>query len=219
MARRTKTTGWLVLGVILIGAWSQLTGWHEPEPRGSAEPAPLVRTAPSPQKPVSPPAEVPANRSAGDLRPGYVDATSLNVRARPDAGAEVLLQVPRGTKIIPLSKSGDWLEVPLNNGTSGWVSSRYVVQQQPAAPRPTTPRAPAAPIKAPSYNRAEVVQAIIDQSIRATGGNCPCPYNRDRAGRRCGGRSAYSRPGGAAPICFAEQVTEQMVERYVARPR
>ncbi len=33
-------------------------------------------------------------------------------------------------------------------------------------------------------------------------GSCSCPYDTDRAGRRCGGRSAYSKPGGASPKCY-----------------
>ncbi len=30
-------------------------------------------------------------------------------------------------------------------------------------------------------------------------GNCQCPDNHDRAGRRCGKRSAFCRPGGDSP--------------------
>lgn len=33
-------------------------------------------------------------------------------------------------------------------------------------------------------------------------GNCPCPYDRDAAGKLCGARSAYSRSGGASPVCY-----------------
>ncbi|QEE22758.1 hypothetical protein FNA67_09620 [Youhaiella tibetensis] len=84
-------------------------------------------------------------------------------------------------------------------------------------PTTVTPPSVVAPPKAPAYSRNEVVQAIIAESIASTGGNCPCPYNVDRRGRRCGGRSAYSRPGGASPICFAEQVTPQMIERYLSK--
>jgi hypothetical protein len=50
------------------------------------------------------------------------------------------------------------------------------------------------------------VQRAIRQSIAAYSGSCPCPYSVDRAGRRCGGRSAYSRPGGAAPLCYPADV-------------
>lgn len=60
----------------------------------------------------------------------------------------------------------------------------------------------------------EVKQKIIEQSIRNYSGNCPCPYNRDRAGRKCGKRSAYSRPGGASPVCYESDVTPSMIEEY-----
>jgi hypothetical protein len=61
---------------------------------------------------------------------------------------------------------------------------------------------------------AEVRKAIIQQSIaayNATGHPCACPYQSDRAGRSCGGRSAYSRPGGASPLCYSQDVTDRMV--------
>lgn len=50
------------------------------------------------------------------------------------------------------------------------------------------------------------VQRAIRQSIAAYSGSCPCPYSVDRAGRRCGARSAYSRPGGARPLCYPADV-------------
>ena len=64
---------------------------------------------------------------------------------------------------------------------------------------------------------AEIKQAIIKESIASYRGSCPCPYNVDRAGRRCGARSAYSRPGGASPICYEKDVTQKMVEDYRKR--
>jgi len=61
---------------------------------------------------------------------------------------------------------------------------------------------------------AQIVQAVIDESIAKYKGSCPCPYNKDRAGRNCGARSAYSKPGGAAPLCYAKDVTSKMIEEY-----
>jgi hypothetical protein len=58
---------------------------------------------------------------------------------------------------------------------------------------------------------AQIKQRIVRESIASYAGSCPCPYNTDRAGRRCGARSAYTRPGGAAPICYASDVTPEMV--------
>jgi hypothetical protein len=62
-----------------------------------------------------------------------------------------------------------------------------------------------------------IAQRIINQSIANYSGNCPCPYNTMRNGRSCGGRSAYSRPGGRAPICYEEDVTPAMVKAYRQR--
>lgn len=64
---------------------------------------------------------------------------------------------------------------------------------------------------------AQVRQKIIERSIATYSGNCPCPYNTDAAGRRCGARSAYSRPGGRSPKCFPEDVTTEEIAAYRAR--
>ena len=66
---------------------------------------------------------------------------------------------------------------------------------------------------------SEVKQELIRQSISSYSGSCPCPYNRDRAGRRCGKRSAYSRPGGASPLCYEHDVSQKMVDEYRARQK
>ena len=58
---------------------------------------------------------------------------------------------------------------------------------------------------------AQIKQRLIRQSIAEYPGSCPCPYNTDRAGRSCGRRSAYSRPGGHAPLCYPSDVTPAMV--------
>ncbi len=68
--------------------------------------------------------------------------------------------------------------------------------------------------KKPRQSDDQIRQEIIRASIAAYPGNCPCPYNADRAGRRCGRRSAYSRPGGAAPLCYPSDVTQKMVDDY-----
>jgi hypothetical protein len=66
----------------------------------------------------------------------------------------------------------------------------------------------------PTKTDEEIKQAIIGESIASYRGNCPCPYNTDRAGHRCGRRSAYSRPGGASPVCYPGDVTQKMVDDY-----
>lgn len=74
----------------------------------------------------------------------------------------------------------------------------------------------AAVISVPAMAREtddQVRERLIRQSIAAYSGSCPCPYNTDRAGRRCGGRSAYSRPGGASPLCYKSDISQAVVER------
>src|SRR5437016_5277893 len=56
--------------------------------------------------------------------------------------------------------------------------------------------------KKPAKTDAQIRQEIISASIASYKGSCACPYNVDRAGHSCGKRSAYSRPGGAAPLCY-----------------
>lgn len=62
----------------------------------------------------------------------------------------------------------------------------------------------------------EVRQALVDESISAYDGQCPCPYSLASDGSECGGRSAYSRPGGEMPLCFPEDVTDEMVQAWRA---
>ena len=63
----------------------------------------------------------------------------------------------------------------------------------------------------------EIKELIVEQSVGeylAYVGNCPCPYNRTKANRRCGERSAYSKPGGQEPLCYVSDVTDDMVKAW-----
>ena len=64
---------------------------------------------------------------------------------------------------------------------------------------------------------AQIKQKVIKESINSYPGNCPCPYNSDRAGRRCGGRSAYNRAGGYSPKCYASDVSAADVAAFRRR--
>lgn len=103
------------------------------------------------------------------------------------------------------------------------------VKPQPApSPSPTpTPKIgqPAqAPLPPETKRKVEVVltaaaiAAIIVKASRdryyATGHPCACPDDLMRNGRACGARSAYSRPGGAAPLCHTADVTPAMIDEY-----
>jgi len=61
---------------------------------------------------------------------------------------------------------------------------------------------------------AQIREQIVKDSLAAYKGNCPCPYSKNRAGRNCGGNSAYSRPGGSKPVCYVTDVTNKMIDDY-----
>lgn len=85
------------------------------------------------------------------------------------------------------------------------------ILNQPAEERPAS--------RESSLSDAAIRKILIQKSIAAYGGSCPCPYNLDRAGRRCGRRSAYSRPGGASPLCYDHDISDQMIRNYRKRDR
>lgn len=64
-------------------------------------------------------------------------------------------------------------------------------------------------------------QIIIQNSIQAYAGSCPCPYNLDRRERLCGARSAWSKPGGKSPLCYPNDITPELIENFhhTARPK
>jgi hypothetical protein len=109
-----------------------------------------------------------------------------------------------------------------------------VVPSATVGPPVTLATAPQAPITMPAKSeRAEkkhttetvltsaAVAALIIAASRsayyATGHPCACPNDRMRNGRACGGRSAYSRPGGASPLCYPKDVTTAMIDEYRSR--
>ena len=72
----------------------------------------------------------------------------------------------------------------------------------------------------PQVSDAQVRQIIVRESVAAylaPGRPCACPYHTTRSGAACGGRSAYSRPGGAAPMCYPADVTERQIRMWRSR--
>jgi hypothetical protein len=63
----------------------------------------------------------------------------------------------------------------------------------------------------------QVRDRIIQESIASYPGNCPCPYNRASNGSKCGKRSAWSKAGGYAPLCYPDDISKEMVDGYRER--
>jgi hypothetical protein len=75
----------------------------------------------------------------------------------------------------------------------------------------------ATPVWAQRVSDADIRQMMIQESIKNYHGNCPCPYNHASNGSICGKRSAYSRPGGASPLCYPDDISKSMVDEYRRR--
>ncbi|WP_455923992.1 hypothetical protein [Pseudomonas putida] len=71
--------------------------------------------------------------------------------------------------------------------------------------------------KSSSPTEDEIAQRIIADSIARYPSVCACPYSKARNGSNCGRRSAYSKPGGYAPICYREDVSDEDIARYRRR--
>jgi hypothetical protein len=63
----------------------------------------------------------------------------------------------------------------------------------------------------PAMTESDMCRIIRGDIVRylATGHPCACPYNVTRTGKLCDRLSAWSKPGGAAPRCYLEDVTDE----------
>jgi hypothetical protein len=68
-----------------------------------------------------------------------------------------------------------------------------------------------------AVNEADIWTMIIHDSIVSYPRSCPCPYSADRSGRRCGDRSAYTRSGATALICYPQDIPDEQITRYRER--
>ena len=59
-----------------------------------------------------------------------------------------------------------------------------------------------------SVSEAKSPEEMIKESIANYPGKCPCPYSIMSNGKECGKRSAYSKPGGYAPLCYVSDITD-----------
>jgi len=126
-------------------------------------------------------------------------SSRVNMRAGPSTSTKVITSISRGATVKVLNYRSGWFSVSYANHV-GWVSQSYLSQQSPStetrplrAPKIIIPTAPAR--SAPLRRSGQPVRSAYI-------GTCDCPYDLMRNGRLCGGRSAYSRPGGRNPICY-----------------
>lgn len=156
------------------------------------------------------------------LAPSFVYVTGSRVNLRASAGTQFqkLGGFNKGTKLVLLEDSDGWSKVSGQIGgrpVTGWMATRYVSLTPPKTAPTATPKPKRAVAVPTSREIARARKDLIRQSIANYSGNCPCPYNRDRAGRKCGRRSAWSRPGGYSPLCYDSDVSRSRLTAYFSR--
>ncbi len=60
----------------------------------------------------------------------YVDTELLNVRSGAGTKYDVIDKISQGEKVIAYSTQGTWTEIELNNGTRGYVSTKFLSNSQ-----------------------------------------------------------------------------------------
>jgi uncharacterized protein YraI len=140
--------------------------------------------------------------------PMYVDASRLNVRNGPSTENKQIWTLKRDQRVATYQREGDWVFVK-GQRFEGWVHGGYLTPNK-SQPKPKV-------ITKPKISDNQIAKQLIARSIGLYRGACPCPYNRMRNGRRCGSNSAYSRPGGASPLCYASDITPGMISDYRSR--
>ncbi|MBD2060670.1 SH3 domain-containing protein [Funiculus sociatus GB2-A5] len=120
------------------------------------------------------------------------ESTELNVRQSNNADAPVIGVLRNGERVTVKYVGLKWFYVS-GSSVTGYVSGEYIgdCADTSGQVEPTQIPEQASPTPA--------VGSPIRDSIS---GSCQCPYDTDSGGRRCGGRSAYFKPGSEKPVCF-----------------
>lgn len=133
--------------------------------------------------------------------------SAVRLRSSPSTSARIVSTVQAGRAVTSIGTDGAWRQVRVGS-EAGWMHGDYLSATRPASRPPPAPAPSPAPA-APAYQPSPLVRQQPAPSRRAGEpvrspyvGTCDCPYDLMRNGRRCGGRSAYSRPGGRSPTCY-----------------
>lgn len=195
--------GWGIAVFCAIGWVLSSIDARSPPPAPTAVPAATTTAAPQAQ---------PSNSSIAYAKPDAVAAQKPNpatlvrwlyttkkvrVRVAPDTGSRIITTLPLGDLVQTNGQQGDWYNVTVS-ARIGWIHGDYLSEAKPVELTSTTPVAPAA-----ASDDGNVSEHASGDPVRdALVGRCDCPYDLMRNGRLCGGRSAYSKPGGRSPVCY-----------------
>ncbi|PZO74558.1 MAG: SH3 domain-containing protein [Mesorhizobium amorphae] len=169
------------------------------EPRETAALAPIALPLPAPDRAAQPARQEVATDPAPIVTQTLYTRARTRVRAEPSTSARVVTTLPAAAAVTTGREERGWLEVQAG-GERGWIRADLLDATAPVLEVvEEAPRRPARLLADPELpSRSRSGEPIRDPYV----GTCDCPYDRMRNGRACGGRSAYSRPGGRSPQCY-----------------
>lgn len=203
----------ILWAVIAFGTYWFGTGEHEFEaptvrPSASHEESKTQGTNPSPLR-----------SDVKRARPAFIKGNRVAFRAGPGKEYEILDRFDAGRRVEILEVQAKWSRIRDDlTQREGWSANFLITEKQADLRRNKTPAFQTRALASdPKLSDEAIAKKIIARSLSRYPSSCPCPYNRDRGGRRCGKRSAYSRPGGYSPICYKSDVTDKMIAAFRGR--
>jgi len=151
----------------------------------------------------------------------YVSGKRVGFRSGSSTTDPIIDRFDAGRKVFLMERAGDWSRIRDDlTQREGWIATRFLSETE-IKTKATLAKREKKPeeieVAIPVVPDSVLIQRIIAESLDSYPSSCACPYSRDRAGRRCGKRSAYSKPGGYAPVCFPGDVTKAMIEAFRSR--
>lgn len=101
-----------------------------------------------------------------DLRLDTIGRSAVNMRAGPSASTATITVLQPGQVVHVGADQDGWSEVTLEDGSTGWVFSRYIASNAAAAPAAstTTRPAPAEPAAAPANGAGRITASVVARS-------------------------------------------------------
>jgi hypothetical protein len=153
-----------------------------------------------------------------NLAARFIQGSGVALREVPSGQGKIIDRFDKGRKVGLVEPGETWSHVRDElTQKEGWIATRFLADavRHPDESRKDTASPQKLPEpKIPVIPDTAIIQRIIAFSIGNYSGSCACPYSTDRGGRKCGSRSAYSKPGGYAPICYPQDVTTAMIEAF-----
>ncbi|WP_082065623.1 SH3 domain-containing protein [Agrobacterium arsenijevicii] len=157
-------------------------------------------------------------RPSEDFPIRFVIGNRVAFRAAPSKNGNIIDRLDSGRRVLLIDQFGEWSHVRDElTRREGWMSSRLLGDKQKTdedKPSEKVSKTKEREKSIPTIPDSVIIQRIIAESLASYPSSCACPYNTDRGGRRCGKRSAYSKPGGYSPVCFPQDVTSTMIEAF-----